>query len=208
MLVGSCPKTAKRLSKSTQQIELVIRMTIVHSMPDAFSARECDSIVAATAAKQGDDALLVGRNRDHNIRKAQLVWMDQVDGMGWVMERLITVVRDSNRDQFDFDLREFAESPQVARYDATKEGHFAWHSDIGDGHVASKRKLTLVLQLSKADAYQGGDLEIMPSAHIIAANRAQGCFSIFPSFALHQVTPVTQGTLHSLTVWAPGPAFW
>lgn len=186
---------------------MVIRMTIVHSMPDAFSARECESIVAATAATRGDDALLVGQNRDHNIRKAELVWMDQVGGMGWVMERLITVVRDSNRNQFDFDLHEFAESPQVARYDATKEAHFAWHSDIGDGHAAGKRKLTLVLQLSKSGAYEGGDLEIMPSARIIAANRAQGCVSIFPSFALHQVTPVTQGTRHSLTVWAHGPAF-
>ncbi len=182
-------------------------MTIVHSTTNAFSVRECESIVAATATEHVEDALLVGRNRDHNLRNSELVWMDRIDGMGWVMERLITLVRDANRHQFDFDLHEFAESPQIARYDATRAGHFAWHSDIGEGHVARKRKLTLVLQLSKPAAYLCGDLEIMPSAHIVVANRAQGSVSIFPSFALHQVTPVTYGIRHSLTVWAHGPAF-
>lgn len=182
-------------------------MMAVHSVPDAFTAGECDRIVATTAKMPNDDALLVGRNRDHNIRNAELVWMDDVGDMSWVMARLIEVVRSSNKDRFDFDVREFAESPQVASYEATKGGHFAWHSDIGDGLSAGKRKLTLVLQLSKPDTYDGGDLEIRPSAHILSANRAQGSVSVFPSFVLHQVTPIKRGIRRSLTVWAHGPAF-
>ena len=113
----------------------------------------------------------------------------------------------SNIDQFDFDLREFAESPQVARYDASDNGHFAWHSDVGEGILARKRKLTLVLQLSEPDSYEGGDLEIMPSAQILSANRGQGCVSVFPSFTLHQVAPVQSGVRYSLTLWAHGPVF-
>ncbi|MDB4212558.1 2OG-Fe(II) oxygenase, partial [Ascidiaceihabitans sp.] len=73
--------------------------------------------------------------------------------------------------------------------------------------AAGKRKLTLVLQLSEPGSYEGGNLEIMPSAQVLFANRAQGCVSVFPSFSLHQVTPVTTGTRHSITVWAHGPAF-
>tara|TARA_R110002110_G_scaffold168133_3_gene369501 strand:+ start:788 stop:1192 length:405 start_codon:yes stop_codon:yes gene_type:complete len=133
--------------------------------------------------------------------------VDNVDGMGWVMNRLIELVRRSNSDQFGFDLRDFAESPQVATYRASSGGHFAWHSDIGDGPLARQRKLTLVLQLSKPGSYEGGDLQVMPSAQVLAASRDQGCVSIFPSFALHQVTPVTRGKRHSLTVWAHGPSF-
>ena len=179
----------------------------VHTIPDAFSTGECERIIAAIAASQGDDALLVGQNQDHNLRNAELVWMDDVDGMAWVMERLIELVRRSNNNQFDFNLSEFAESPQVASYKASEGGHFAWHSDIGGGPAAEKRKLTLVLQLSKPNSYEGGDLEIMPGAHVLAANRDQGCASIFPSFSLHQVTPVKRGIRHSMTVWAHGPAF-
>ena len=179
----------------------------VHSIVDGFTSAECSAIVNAVASAPVRDALLVGHNRDHNLRRAELVWLDEVDDMGWVMERLIDVVRTSNRNWFDFDLREFAESPQVASYDASASGHFMWHSDIGDGPTARQRKLTLVAQLCKPGSYDGGDLEVMPSAHVIAASRAQGSITIFPSFHLHQVTPVTRGTRHSLTVWAHGPKF-
>lgn len=191
----------------SREFEKVNGMIEVHSMPNAFTSAECERIIATTTKAPANEALLVGQQKDHNLRQAELVWLDDVEGMGWVMDRLIDVVRQSNRDLFDFDLREFAESPQVARYQSSNGGHFAWHSDIGDGVVAAKRKLTLVLQLSKPSTYEGGDLEIMQSAHVVAANRAQGCVSIFPSFSLHHVTPVTSGARHSLTVWAHGPAF-
>ena len=179
----------------------------IHSTPNAFTLAECERIIDAIATVDAKDARLVGQNKDPDIRTASLVWVDDVDGLGWVMDRLIELVRKSNTNQFDFDLQEFAESPQVASYKASDSGHFAWHSDIGDGPLAKKRKLTLVLQLSNASSYEGGDLEVMPGAHVLSANRAQGCASIFPSYALHQVTPVVKGIRHSITVWAHGPAF-
>ena len=190
-----------------RQRQMVAKMMGVHSIEGGFTPEECDEIVIAKTVAPAREALLVGQNRDHNLRRSDLVWLDEVDGMGWVMDRLIDVVRKSNRDRFDFDLQEFAESPQIATYETTEGGHFKWHSDIGDGPVARKRKLTLVAQLSKPGTYDGGDLEVMPGAHIVGASRAQGCVTIFPSFHLHQVTPVTKGTRHSLTVWAHGPAF-
>ncbi len=176
-------------------------------MPDAFSAEECERIITAIKSAPAKDALLIGHNKDHKHRKAELVWVDEVDGLGWIMERLIELVRTSNTDRFNFDLSAFSESPQVASYKASDRGHFAWHSDIGGGLLAAKRKLTLVLQLSKPSSYEGGDLEVMPGAQILAASRAQGCVSIFPSFQLHQVTPVERGVRHSITVWAHGPSF-
>lgn len=182
-------------------------MLALHAMPAAFSKSECEAIIKRISDVPTDEALLVGRNRDHNLRKSQLVWTDEVEGTEWVMERLIDLVRTANRAHFEFDLTEFAESPQVAIYKASDSGHFVWHSDIGSGPAAGKRKLTLVLQLSDADSYEGGDLEVMPGAHTLTANREQGCVSIFPSFTLHQVTPVTSGTRYSMTVWAHGPAF-
>ena len=41
------------------------------------------------------------------------------------MDRLIELVRRSNIDHFEYDLREFAESPQVAIYKSSDSGHFA-----------------------------------------------------------------------------------
>ncbi|THD75933.1 2OG-Fe(II) oxygenase [Thalassobius vesicularis] len=182
-------------------------MLSVHSIPNAFSIDQCNEILTIVAAQPSQDAGLVKQNSDHNIRRADLVWLDDVAGTDWVMDRIIDLVREANRDVYDFDLREFAESPQVARYGAEREGHFDWHSDIGEGVLASKRKLTMVIQLTPGSEYEGGGLEVMPSNHVISADRAQGCATLFPSMLLHRVVPVTAGGRHSLTIWAHGPAF-
>lgn len=181
-------------------------MLTLHVVPDAFSAEECDRIIRLAAAQPAAEARLVGQ-RDHDMRRADLVWLDDIPGTGWVMDRLIDVVAEANRQVFDFALTEFAESPQVARYGAERQGHFDWHSDIGEGALAGRRKLTLVVQLSAPEAYEGGSLEVMPAAHRLTAPRALGTAALFPAFALHRVTPVTAGARASLTVWAHGPAF-
>ncbi|WP_146590103.1 2OG-Fe(II) oxygenase [Puniceibacterium confluentis] len=182
-------------------------MIAVHSCEAAFSEAECDQIVALARDTAPSDAGLVGQQRDHNLRRADLVWVDDIPGTGWIMDRIIDVVRVANRDQYRFDLSDFSESPQIARYGAEREGHFDWHADIGDGPVAARRKLTMVVQLSQDADYDGGVLEIMPSANVIAAPRGRGAATIFPAFQLHRVTPVTRGERFSLTVWAHGPGF-
>ena len=177
------------------------------SMPDAFSPVECSRIIALAAATRLRDAGLVGQVANHNIRRADIAWLDEAEGSGWVMDRIIALVAQANRSAFAFDLTDFAESPQVARYGAEREGHFDWHSDIGDGVVARRRKLTMVVQLSPAEAYEGGTLDLMPDSNIRAAIRDCGTATVFPSFVLHRVQPVTKGERHSLTIWAHGPAF-
>lgn len=184
-----------------------LNMLTVHSIPTAFSVEECELIRAVVEQQPANDARLVGQNRDYDIRRAELVWLDDVPGMDWVMDRIIDLVRAANRQVYDFDLREFAESPQVARYSAERKGHFGWHSDIGEGQLAAKRKLTMVVQLTAPAEYEGGALEVMPSHHVVTGSPAQGCATLFPSVLLHRVTPVTKGVRHSLSIWAHGPAF-
>ncbi|WP_296426533.1 2OG-Fe(II) oxygenase [Yoonia sp.] len=181
-------------------------MISLHTTPEGFSAVDCDRLSGLAAAAPAQDAGLVGRARDHNLRRADLVWTDDIPGAEWVMDRIIDLVRGANR-QFGFDLSAFHESPQIARYDAAREGHFDWHADIGDGPFARQRKLTMVAQMSDPADYDGGQLEIMPSAQVHRAASARGTVTIFPSYVLHRVTPVTRGARLSLTVWAHGPAF-
>lgn len=182
-------------------------MLDIHTISEAFSPAECDAILVVASTTEAKEAGLVRQATDHNLRRAELVWLDEVEGTGWVMDRIIDLVRRANRDAYDFALTEFAESPQVARYTAEKQGHFTWHADIGDGTVAARRKLTMVVQLSDPEAYEGGRLEVMPSANVVTAATARGSATLFPSYLLHRVTPVTKGERHSLTIWAHGPRF-
>ena len=56
-------------------------MLSIHAMPDAFTKTECELIVSMVSGAPTDEALLVGSNKDHNIRKSELVWTDNVVGM-------------------------------------------------------------------------------------------------------------------------------
>ncbi|MBW6418380.1 2OG-Fe(II) oxygenase [Celeribacter sp. PS-C1] len=182
-------------------------MLNVYAFPEAFSPAECDAIVMLAREEDLADAGLVKNRSDHNLRRADLAWLDERDGGEWIMERIMTLVAEANRTHFDFALTEFGESPQVARYGSERQGHFTWHSDIGEGALASRRKLTMVVQLSEASDYQGGALELQPDANIREADRAKGSAVLFPSFVLHRVTPVTSGERFSLSTWVHGPAF-
>lgn len=181
-------------------------MNTVHNISGGISALDCDRLTQAAQTAPSQDAGLVRHTRDHNLRRADLIWVDQTAEADWVMDRIIALVRTANR-QFGFDLTAFHESPQIARYDAARAGHFDWHSDIGDGPFARQRKLTMVAQLSNPADYDGGQLELMPSANVLTATVGRGDVTIFPSYVLHRVTPVTRGVRLSLTVWAHGPAF-
>ena len=182
-------------------------MTAFLTLPGALSPEDCDRIIALAAGAPMADAGLVRQTRAHGIRRADLAWLDDIPQAGWVLDRLIRVVAEANREGFGFDLTEFAESPQVARYGAERQGHFDWHTDIGAGVLAAKRKLTIVVQLSDPAGYVGGGLELRPDSNVAEAARSRGSATVFPSFVLHRVTPVTSGTRWSLTLWAHGPGF-
>ena len=142
-----------------------------------------------------------------HIRRADIAWLDDIPAATWVLDRMIGLVAAANRDGFRYDIAEFGESPQVACYDAEQGAHFDWHQDIGAGQWAAQRKLTIVVQLSDPVMYDGGTLEMRPDSNITTAVLVRGTATVFPSYVLHRVAPVTRGTRWSLTLWAHGPAF-
>lgn len=176
-------------------------------LPDAFSASDCARLTALVQSHPLRDAGLVKGATAHQIRRAEVAWLDDLKGGGWVMDLMIGQIARVNREAFGFDLSEFGESAQIARYGAEREGHFDWHSDIGAGTWAARRKLTIVVQLSDPADYDGGALELRGDSNITVAPRERGLATVFPAFVLHRVTPVTAGTRWSLTLWAHGPAF-
>lgn len=177
-----------------------------YPIAEAFSPDDCARIRALAAEGPRAEAGLVGGRQHAGIRRAELAWLDDRAGADWVSGRLAALVARANREHFGFEIEDLAESPQVARYGAEREGHFAWHADIGEGPVARRRKLTVVVQLSDPAAYEGGALELWDGAQQ-AAPRGLGAAILFPAFVLHRVTPVTRGERFSLTLWAHGPAF-
>lgn len=172
-----------------------------------FSKQDCDEIIRLSQAELQDSGGLVGGQQQHEIRRAKISWLDDEGPADWVMQRIMGAVAKANREVFDFDITDFREKLQVAVYDESEEGHYDWHSDIGEGPIAQFRKATIVTQLSAPDAYEGGGLEINRGHKVMTASRAQGSATLFASFMLHRVVPVSRGTRFSLTCWSHGPRF-
>ena len=82
---------------------------------------------------------------------------------------------------------------------------FTWHIDRNMG--IATRKLSLSLQLSAPEDYEGGDLELWFGGEPVKANRERGMITFFPSYVMHRVTPVTKGVRYSLVCWVSGPPF-
>jgi PKHD-type hydroxylase len=112
-----------------------------------------------------------------------------------------------NSKYYGFDLTGFEDALQYTVYNEsdTKE-HYTWHVDnLGQGRPGC-RKLSIVIQLSDPQEYEGGELQLHYQSYHIA-RKDKGLLYIFPSYVLHRVTPVTGGTRRSLVGWICGPDF-
>lgn len=140
------------------------------------------------------------------IRRSKVTWIDNTPDTKWVFEKLAHVASSLNSQFYRFDLTGFGESLQLTNYDQSENGMYGWHQDYG-GNRSVSRKLSLVLQLTDPGQYEGGNLQIMTGISPINVRKQRGLVAAFPSYQLHQVTPVTQGSRQSLVAWVSGPAF-
>lgn len=141
-----------------------------------------------------------------SIRRSKCYWVSNNENTSWLYDRLGWIVRKINSNFYNFDLFGFIEDFQYTIYEQSYNGFYTWHIDSGVGH-GTPRKLSLVLQLSSPDEYEGGDLEIMNSSEPQVVTKEKGLVTVFPSFTLHRVTPVTKGVRKTLVIWIAGPAF-
>jgi PKHD-type hydroxylase len=129
------------------------------------------------------------------IRRSQVSWLNKNQDTAWVFEKLGHIASSLNAQYYRFDLTGFGEPIQLTNYDQSEQGMYGWHQDYG-GKLSPSRKLSLVLQLTDPSQYEGGNLQVITSGQ-----------PAFPSYVLHQVTPVTSGNRQSLVAWISGPAF-
>lgn len=160
-----------------------------------------DQLVADYAARLSEAKVGTGQTTAE-IRRSQVAFVD-VEKYQWLYQRMWQAALELNRKYFDVEITGFTERIQVARYDGSNQGFYTWHTDFAD--LAPQRKLSISVQLSRPEDYEGGDLELLFRGTPHKADRARGALTVFPSFVVHRVTPVTAGTRWSLVAWISGP---
>lgn len=168
-------------------------------LPAFLTREECVAVAATADRLRFGEARVVG-GLDYS-RRGKVGWLRRSGGgEDWLFERLETLGRDYAA-AIGFDVDGISEPLQVVRY--ARGGHFDWHVDVGAGEERS-RKLTIIVQLTSAHDYEGGDLDfcnLVPSIY----HRAMGSVLVFPSILGHRVSAITRGRRQALVAWVDGP---
>ena len=174
----------------------------------AFTEQQLDWL--QEQAKKAEQRAQAGGMKDEEelkkVRRSQVSWMTKTSDTSWVFEKLAHVASSLNAQFYRLDLTGFGESLQLTNYDQSEHGMYGWHQDYG-GMLSVSRKLSMVLQLTDPSQYEGGNLQIFTSDKPVNVRKQRGLIVVFPSYTLHQVTPVTSGSRQSLVAWVSGPAF-
>jgi PKHD-type hydroxylase len=133
---------------------------------------------------------------------SHIAWIEPNEGNHWLFHRLGILFTEINK-AYGFDMVGFVDALQYTEYGPDQ--HFAWHVDIGRDQT-SLRKLSMTIQLSSPDEYEGGELDFVGLAPM-PQSRLQGSATFFPSFLGHRVHPVTRGVRRSLVAWGSGLPF-
>lgn len=173
---------------------------------NVFSKEECEKIIELGNSLSLVRAVTQGEALDSapNIRKSNVAWIAPSEQSEWIFRKLTDLVNSANDNFFRFDLWGFGEGLQFTKYEAP-DGKYDQHIDKLYSQVV--RKLSVVIQLTDPSEYEGGDLSLYTGSNPTQMQKGIGNACLFPSYILHQVSPVTKGTRYSLVAWVTGPQF-
>jgi PKHD-type hydroxylase len=167
-------------------------------------------------------------SRNSFIKNCKNAWIPDDN---WIEAFIWYYVDKANRENFLYDITEIENaSIQYCEYNIGE--FYSWHADqdlpsfyrpkvlgkeklnnspaVIEDYLIKKnesvRKLTVSVQLSDYDEYEGGNLEFKDSMNNISvAPRTRGSVIIYDSRTIHQITPVVSGVRKSLVCWIQGP---
>jgi PKHD-type hydroxylase len=177
-----------------------IDQTTYYIINDAFTQKELEWINNLQKLYPFQVATTIGN--DNDIRKSDIKWIHPDEKSFWVYEKITQFVKEANNTLWKFNIHSIIDSIQYTVYHEGG-GHYDWHVDIGPNSI-NHRKISLTIQLSDPDEYEGGDLQIWTGGEFKTIERKQGCVIIFPSFLMHRITPITKGIRKSLVLWVGG----
>lgn len=183
-----------------------IDQTNYYSFDIAFNEEQLGWISNLVERYPFEKATTIGStNEDVDIiRKSNIKWIHHDNLSYWVYDRIQDMVVEANQ-IWNFNLYSVIDSIQYTEY-LEGGGHYDWHVDIGPGAI-NHRKISITIQLSDSNEYEGGDFEIWTGGEFKKLPRKKGCAILFPSFLMHRVTPITKGVRKSLVLWVGGDSY-
>tara|TARA_R100001463_G_scaffold127973_1_gene186328 strand:- start:684 stop:1322 length:639 start_codon:yes stop_codon:yes gene_type:complete len=192
-----------------------VNMAEYYYFENAFTDEEI-KLIQEEAMKVPPMEGRVGKDgkKENTARKSEIRWLngnqpytdgDKVhhgDDFIWLYKKLWAMIEEANRNVWNFNLSHGRDAIQHTIY-REGGGHYDWHMDCG-ANMQRQRKVSLTVQLTDGDDYEGGELQLWRGQNELNAPRGKGTVVIFPSYMMHRVTEVTKGTRESLVLWVGG----
>jgi hypothetical protein len=161
-----------------------------------FTSDECETIISmALQADKPDSQALV---KNDSIRSFTQYSIDEnkFSGLYKHISKVFSVGNFLNFYYTEISLK-------IIRY---RDGGFhAPHTDWSADKL--RRKLSMVVQLSEADDYTGSEAIIHAGPDGISITQERGVGAVWPSWTLHEATPVRSGERWELVAYAEGSPF-
>ena len=173
-----------------------------------FTSAEIDQIhdiAAEYKLQEGSVGAGDSMNKNKSIRDSNIAFLRSDDAANnWIFQRITRSIIDINQQFWNFDLQRI----ETLQYSEYRVGQFyKQHIDMMyQSPTRAIRKLSFTIQLTDPEEYEGGDVLIKTGTDS-PIHKDLGTINFFPSYVLHEVTPVTKGTRHALVGWITGPAF-
>jgi PKHD-type hydroxylase len=166
-----------------------------------FTDEELARIVADGLALPLAKGRVTAAERAPEARNSTVALFPPEGRYAWMVERIARVAGELNRQAWGFDIVG-TERLQFSAYGPSE--HYHWHMDLGARGGFALRKISISVLLNDGADYEGGDLEVSLGTTNKMAGRKKGTVTVFPSYALHRVLPITRGTRYSLVAWIVG----
>jgi PKHD-type hydroxylase len=143
-------------------------------------------------------------------RNSLVYWIQETN---LLTRSLFQFMLEANDNKFRYNVFNYEQNGQNEKVQFTEysvDNFYNWHQDRLDSSVnGTNRKLSLTVNLSNPESYEGGDLEFFAgeSPPVDITKRKQGSVVVFDSCDWHRVTPVTKGVRYSLVTWLWGVDF-
>lgn len=177
------------------------------SISQTFNESECNEIIKLGKSFVMNESKTGDGKGFTDIRKSMNSWIPPCDITQWLYVKVQNLLLEANK-HFEFELHSI-EPLQFTEYSEQYSGNYGPHIDkFETSHSPnSHRKLSFSIQLSNQDRYEGGELLVYNKKEPIVADKRKGSINFFPSYTLHEVTPVTKGKRYCLVGWCSGPKF-
>jgi PKHD-type hydroxylase len=172
---------------------------------ERLSSELCEEIAQLGGSFPLAETTVVDQHRLQNHRMCRTHFIKRQPATEPLYALLWESAYDAAQRHYGLELSRITRQPHYVEYHAGR-GHFHWHNDYSHESAEAPRKVTVVIQLSHSDDYDGGAFETFGPMGSTAP-RERGTIFCLPSIIPHRVTPVTRGVRKAIVAWVSGPRF-